>query len=110
MMGEYGYAEEGKLGKPYNLKLMKRLAHFARPYSKMVVAGLMLSLLVALFDLCVPYLTKIAIDRYILVSWYEIDGKMLSGEAYGDLKQRYGPLMDKSAVPSVYYIWYLSEL
>ena len=104
MMGEYGYAEEGKLGKPYNLKLMKRLAHFARPYSKMVVAGLMLSLLVALFDLCVPYLTKIAIDRYILVSWYEIDGKMLSGEAYGDLKQRYGPLMDKSAVPSVYYI------
>ena len=104
MMGEYGYAEEGKLGKPYNLKLMKRLAYFARPYSKMVVAGLMLSLLVALFDLCVPYLTKIAIDRYILVSWYEIDGKMLSGEAYGDLKQRYGPLMDKSAVPSVYYI------
>ena len=104
MMGEYGYAEEGKLGKPYNLKLMKRLAYFARPYSKMVVAGLMLSLLVALFDLCVPYLTKIAIDRYILVSWYEIDGKMLSGEAYGDLKQRYGPLMDKSAVPSVHYI------
>ncbi len=104
MMGEYGYAEEGKLGKPYNLKLMKRLARFARPYSKMVVAGLMLSLLVALFDLCVPYLTKIAIDRYILVSWYEIDGKMMSGEAYGDLKQRYGPLMDKSTVPSVYYI------
>ena len=104
MMGEYGYAEEGKLGKPYNFKLMKRLAHFARPYTKMVVAGLMLSILVALFDLCVPYLTKIAIDRYILVSWYEIDGKMLSDKAYGDLRQRYGSLMDKSAAPSVYYI------
>jgi ATP-binding cassette, subfamily B, multidrug efflux pump len=104
MMGEYGYAEEGKLGKPYNLKLMKRLAHFARPYTKMVVAGLMLSILVALFDLCVPYLTKIAIDRYILVSWYEIDGKMVSDKANGDLKQRYGSLMEKSAVPSVYYI------
>ena len=104
MMGEYGYAEEGKLGKPYNLKLMKRLAHFARPYTKKVVAGLMLSILVALFDLCVPYLTKIAIDRYILVSWYEINGKMLSDKAYGDLSQRYGSLMDQSVASSVYYI------
>lgn len=104
MMGEFGYAEEGKLGKPYNLKLMKRLAHFARPYTKMVVAGLMLSILVALFDLCVPYLTKIAIDRYILVSWYEIDGKKLSDKAYGDLRQRYGSLMDKSAASSAFYI------
>ena len=104
MMGEYGYAEEGKLGKPYNLKLMKRLAHFARPYTKKVVAGLMLSILVALFDLCVPYLTKIAIDRYILVSWYEINGKMLSDKASSDLRQRYGSLMDQSAAPSVYYI------
>ncbi|HKI48984.1 MAG TPA: hypothetical protein VKA69_06635, partial [Desulfobacteria bacterium] len=104
MMGEYGYAEEGKLGKPYNLKLMKRLAGFARPYVKMVVAGLLLSILVALFDLCVPYLTKIAIDRYILVSWYEISGKMMSDTAYGDLKQRYGSLLEKSALPSVFYI------
>ena len=97
MMGEYGYAEEGKLGKPYNLKLMKRLAHFARPYTKKVVAGLLLSILVALFDLCVPYLTKIVIDRYILVSWYEISGRMASDSAYGSL-------MDKSVVPSVSYI------
>ncbi len=104
MMGEYGYAEEGKLGKPYNLRLMKRLAHFARPYGRMVLAGLLLSILVALFDLCVPYLTKIAIDRYILASWYEISDEMLSGAAYGELKKRYEPLLEKSAVPSVYYI------
>ncbi len=104
MMGEYGYAEEGKLGKPYNLKLLKKLASFARPYGKMVVAGLLLSILVALFDLCVPYLTKIAIDRYILASWYEVSEKMLSGSAYAKLKNRYGPLLEKSAVPFVYYI------
>ncbi len=104
MMGEYGYAEEGKLGKPYNLKLMKRLARFARPYAKKVVAGLLLSILVALFDLCVPYLTKIAIDRYILVSWYEISGKMLSDAANRELKERYGPFLEKSAPSSAYYI------
>ena len=104
MMGDYGYAEEGKLGKPYNLRLMKRLARFARPYLKMVVMGLLLSILVALFDLCVPYLTKIAIDRYILVSWYEISGKMVSDVANGELKERYGPFLEKSMLPSVYYI------
>ncbi|MCG6878272.1 MAG: ABC transporter ATP-binding protein/permease [Deltaproteobacteria bacterium] len=104
MMGDFGYAEEGKLGKPYNLRLMKRLAHFARPYTKMVLAGLLLSILVALFDLSVPYLTKIAIDRYILASWYEVGGELLSAPAYGDLKERYGPLLEKSTVPSVYFI------
>ncbi len=104
MMGEYGYAEEGKLGKPYNLRLMKRLLHFARPYTRMVLAGLFLSILVAAFDLCVPYLTKIAIDRYILVSWYQISGKILSHADYDPLKERYGPLMEKSTLPNVYYI------
>ncbi len=104
MMGDYGYAEEGKLGKPYNFRLMKRLASFARPYTKMVMAGLLLSLLVAAFDLCVPYLTKIAIDRYILVSWYQVDEKVLSDAAYGGLEERYGDLMEASTVPSVYYI------
>ena len=39
MMGDYGYAEEGKLGKPYNVRLLKRLVHFARPYRKMIAAG-----------------------------------------------------------------------
>ncbi|OQY41424.1 MAG: hypothetical protein B6240_15230 [Desulfobacteraceae bacterium 4572_87] len=94
---------------------MKRLAHFARPYTKMVAAGLVLSILVALFDLCVPsglvlsilvalfdlcvpYLTKIAIDRYILVSWYKIDGKILSDQADGDLRRRYGALMDQREI------------
>lgn len=73
MMGDYGYAEEGKLGKPYNVRLLKRLVHFASPYRKMIVAGLFFSILVAAFDLAMPYLTKIAIDRYILSSWYAVD-------------------------------------
>ena len=104
MMGDYGYAEEGKLGKPYNLKLLKRLAQFARPYGKMVAAGLLPSILVALFDLSVPYLTKIAIDRYILATWYEVDGKIMSDPAYGDLEKRYAPLFEKSAASSASFI------
>ncbi len=96
MMGDYGYAEEGKLGKPYNLKLLKRLALFASPYGKLIGLGLLLSILVALFDLSVPYLTKIAIDRYILSSWFAVSGEMTTDPAYRRLVKRYGPLFQKS--------------
>ena len=73
MFGDFGYSEEGQLGKPYNLKLLRRLATYAFPYKKTVFAGLLFSILITLFDLASPYLTKIAIDRYILSSWYRID-------------------------------------
>ena len=75
MFGDFGYSEEGQLGKPYNLKLLKRLAAYAFPYKKTVAAGLLFSILITLFDLAAPYLTKIAIDRYILSSWYRIDSE-----------------------------------
>ncbi len=104
MMGDYGYAEEGKLGKPYNLKLLKRLAQFALPYGKLIAAGLLLSILVALFDLSVPYLTKIAIDRYILSSWFAVSGEMATDPACRRLVKRYGPLFQKSEGASVSYI------
>ena len=104
MMGEYGYAEEGKLGKPYNLKLLKRLARFASPYGKLIAAGLLLSILVALFDLSAPYLTKIAIDRYILSSWFVVSGEMRTDPACRRLVKRYGPLFQKSEGVSVSYI------
>ena len=72
MYGEYGYMEEGALGKPYDVKLLKRLAHFAVPYRKTVSLALGLTVLITLLELAVPYLTKIAIDQYILSSWYRV--------------------------------------
>jgi ATP-binding cassette subfamily B multidrug efflux pump len=72
MYGEYGYMEEGALGKPYNVRLLKRLAHFAVPYRKTVFLALGLTVLITLLELAVPYLSKIAIDQYILSSWYRV--------------------------------------
>ncbi len=69
--------EEGRLGKPYNLRLLRRLLPFARPYARTVLWALLLTLAVTLFDLAPPYLSKVAIDRYILASWYRIE---LGGE------------------------------
>ena len=72
MYGEYGYMEEGKLGKPYDLRLLQRLIHYAFPYRRNIFFALLLSMLITLLDLALPYLSKIAIDRYILASSYAV--------------------------------------
>ncbi|MBW2028912.1 MAG: ABC transporter ATP-binding protein [Deltaproteobacteria bacterium] len=73
MRGEFGYMEEGPLGKAYNLRLLRRLGRYALPYRKIIFLALLLSVGITLADLVVPYLSKVAIDRYILASWYRID-------------------------------------
>ena len=104
MFGDYGYTEEGQLGKPYNFKLLKRLARYALPYKKTIAAGLFLAILITLFDLTVPYLTKIVIDRYIVASWYRVDSGRLTDRADRDLMERYGRLLEKNRARTAYYI------
>ena len=64
--------EEGKLGKPYDLKLMVRLGGFLRPYWALMALSLLFVLIMAGLDLLIPYLTKEAIDRYIVVGAREV--------------------------------------
>jgi ABC-type multidrug transport system fused ATPase/permease subunit len=64
--------EEGKLGKPYDLKLMARLGGFLRPYWSLMGLSLLFVLIMAGLDLLIPYLTKEAIDRYIVVGAKEV--------------------------------------
>ncbi|MBU4426530.1 MAG: hypothetical protein KKB35_07305, partial [Proteobacteria bacterium] len=96
MFGEYGYMEEGQLGKPYNFKLLKRLSKYAFPYRKTVLTALFLAILITLFELAIPYLTKIAIDRYVLSSWYRMDIDRLKGSEAKDFMKKYGHLLRKS--------------
>jgi ATP-binding cassette subfamily B multidrug efflux pump len=72
MHTDFGYMEEGKLGKPYDLKLMARLGGFLRPYWKLMALSLIFVLIMAGLDLMIPYLTKEAIDRYIVVAAREV--------------------------------------
>jgi ATP-binding cassette subfamily B multidrug efflux pump len=81
MWGDYGYMEEGPLGKPYNVRLLRRLARYGLPYKKMISLGLCLSILITVLNLAMPYVSKIAIDRYILSSWYIV---RLSAMGRGD--------------------------
>ena len=66
MRFDYGHFEEKKLGKPYDLKLLRRLVPFALPYRRTFAAAIALVVLITLLDLALPYVTKIAIDRYIV--------------------------------------------
>ena len=94
MYGEYGYMEEGALGKPYNVRLLRRLAHFAVPYRKTILLALGLTVLITLLELAVPYLSKIAIDRYILSSWYRVGlAEMEAGVAVDFLRGQEGVLV-----------------
>ena len=66
MQSDYGYFEETKLGKPYDLRLLKRIYPFTRPYRLLLFGSIGLVLLITALDLALPYVTKIAIDRYIV--------------------------------------------
>jgi len=72
MYTDFGYMEEGKLGRPYDLKLMARLGGFLRPYWSLMALSLVFVLLMAGLDLLIPYLTKETIDRYIVVGAREV--------------------------------------
>ena len=58
------------LGKAYDSKLMKRLLTYIKPYKKYVIFAILLNIIVAAFGPVRPYLTKVAIDDYIVNSNY----------------------------------------
>src|SRR5437763_680384 len=60
--------EEEVLGKAYDSRLMKRLLGYLRPYKWQVALALGSIVLKATADILGPYLTKIAIDRYLAPS------------------------------------------
>lgn len=58
--------EEKKLGKPYDIRILKQLYPFIIPYKNILLCSCALVILITFIDLSVPYITKIAIDRYIV--------------------------------------------
>ncbi|KKK88388.1 hypothetical protein LCGC14_2743660, partial [marine sediment metagenome] len=66
MRSDFGYFEEDKLGKHYNVRMLKRLYPFAKTYKLFFLISIVLVILITLLELSLPYVTKIAIDRYIV--------------------------------------------
>ncbi len=64
-MAMTGYWEEERLGKAYDARLVRRLLHYLKPYKHYFALTVALSLVITGLELAIPYVTKIAIDRYL---------------------------------------------
>ena len=65
MSAEAGAFTEDLVAKSYDRILLRRLLVYLRPYKAAVAVSFLLIVVMAALDLVGPYLTKIAIDRYI---------------------------------------------
>jgi ATP-binding cassette subfamily B protein len=59
------HADEEILGKAYDARLMARMLRYLRPYWKLLAVSFSFLLLHTATQLLGPYITKVAIDRYI---------------------------------------------
>jgi ATP-binding cassette, subfamily B, multidrug efflux pump len=66
--------EEEILGKAYDSRLMARLLKYLRPYRWQVAIALVSILLKSFADVLGPYLTKVAIDRYLVPTQGSLSG------------------------------------
>jgi len=66
MRFDYGYSEEDRLGKPYDLGLLMRLGPFLKPYRRLLAGSVALVVAITFLEIALPYFTKVAIDRFIV--------------------------------------------
>jgi ATP-binding cassette subfamily B protein len=66
MRFDYGYDEEERLGKAYDLKLLRRILPYAAPHRLKLALSVLLVVAITVLELSVPYITKEIIDRYIV--------------------------------------------
>ena len=59
------YHEEDAIGKTYDLKIIRRLLGYLRPYWHLAVVALFLTLLTNILISTQPYFTKVAVDDFI---------------------------------------------
>jgi len=68
----HSYFEEDKVGKVYDSTIMRWLWSYIKPYWKIVLLNFLLLLLLTGFNLILPYIYKIGIDRYISPTGKEV--------------------------------------
>jgi ATP-binding cassette subfamily B protein len=66
MQTNAGFFEEKKLDPSRDIKLLRQLFPYMRPYRLMLFLSIVMAMGITLLDLSLPYITKIAIDRYIV--------------------------------------------
>lgn len=70
-MRNFGYFEEGSVGKVSDLRIWQRILGYCRPYKAGILGSIILSLLITFSTLALPRLMQLGIDRYIAVTGQE---------------------------------------
>jgi ATP-binding cassette subfamily B multidrug efflux pump len=70
--GDSSYFEEDKTGKIYDSTIMKWLMSYIKPYWRIIVLNFLLLLLLTSFNLMLPFIYKIGIDRYVSPTGKEV--------------------------------------
>jgi len=73
---------------------LKKLIPYTKPYKKTIFIALSLILMITAFDLSIPYLPKIAIDRYILSFFCPVNYSEVSGNMGDDFNKKYRRLVE----------------
>ena len=109
MRHEQGYFEETRLGKAYDLKLLRRLYPFTRPHRRLLLWSVGLVFLITLVDVALPYITKEAIDRYIVPPAEQVSGQRILQVDLGDpikaaiVRERFPEVRIEGAIARVPY-------
>src|SRR5207253_5637063 len=74
------FHEEEAIGKTYDFQVARRLARYLKPYVRLLIPALMLTLLLNLFGILQPLFSWYAIDHYMLPK--KTDGLVLFGLVY----------------------------
>ena len=64
----HDHHDEETLGKPYDARLVRRLMTYVRPYVRLVTLAVLMLVAVTCFELAIPYLTRMALDDYIVAN------------------------------------------
>jgi ATP-binding cassette subfamily B protein len=92
MAWDDGYMAEEGLGRTYDLRLLRRLYPFVRPYVRWILLSIALVMGITLVELTLPYVTKTAIDRHIVpVSGEAAVADPDTGHLTGDTAPGTGP-------------------
>ncbi|HEU20183.1 MAG TPA: ABC transporter ATP-binding protein [Deltaproteobacteria bacterium] len=86
MVTNAAFFEEEQLDRSYDLRLLKWLYPLTKPYRLLLSCSIVLVILITILDLALPYITKIAIDRYIVP---KMETTILTTDTAGDSKARY---------------------
>ncbi|MCW5204020.1 ABC transporter ATP-binding protein [Desulfobulbus sp. US4] len=67
-MHNFGYFEEGRVGKVSDVRIWQRILSYCRPHKLGIFSSIFLSLLITCATLALPRLMQLGIDRYIAVA------------------------------------------